>query len=376
MVVYRPQGEPFLCHLVRTASIVLAEGQSLPVVQAALLHAAYSLRRRAGSGGERGARRAALRRAAGPDVEQLVFAYDQLPWNSAAQLERHVEGFGGYDQTTRSGRADAPRQRARGSSGSIDGLRLRRLRPSTGPVPRRLPRPGESGRLRRPRGRAQGRVRRAARSTAARGGGHRTRAGLHAAEQTLAGTVATAPNGARSDAPDAAKVPLTSLPADDVRVLRRFECLLVVLVLLLVAAHGRDDAWPFIVWPMYARGYPPPPRLVSETELRLVSRDGAVMRLLPADLFTHVEIDLGRRITVASVRRATVRGGVSPGDSASAATVAGGTGRRRDRRVDARLDAPPDGGPGVRSSRGRSRRFCSAACACRTTSHHPALEWR
>jgi (p)ppGpp synthase/HD superfamily hydrolase len=100
--LYRPQGEPFLCHLVRTASIVLAEGQSLPVVQAALLHAAYSLRRRAGSGGERGARRAALRRAAGPDVEELVFAYDQLPWNSSAQLERHVEGFGGYDQTTRS----------------------------------------------------------------------------------------------------------------------------------------------------------------------------------------------------------------------------------------------------------------------------------
>ncbi len=91
---------------------------------------------------------------------------------------------------------------------------------------------------------------------------------------------------------------MTSLPADDVRVLRRFECLLVVLVLLLVAAHGRDGAWPFIVWPMYARGYPPPPGLVSETELRLVSRDGAVMRLLPADLFTHVEIDLGRRITV------------------------------------------------------------------------------
>jgi hypothetical protein len=28
--VYRPQGEPFLCHLVRTASIVLAEGQPLP----------------------------------------------------------------------------------------------------------------------------------------------------------------------------------------------------------------------------------------------------------------------------------------------------------------------------------------------------------
>jgi hypothetical protein len=87
-----------------------------------------------------------------------------------------------------------------------------------------------------------------------------------------------------------------ALPAEDARWLRRFECLLVVLVVLLVAAHGRDDAWPFIVWPMYARGYPPPPDQVRETELRLVSRDGAVMHLLPADVFTHVEIDLGRRI--------------------------------------------------------------------------------
>jgi (p)ppGpp synthase/HD superfamily hydrolase len=99
--VYRPQGEPFLCHLVRTASIVLAEDQPLPVVQAALLHAAYSLHPRIGSAREHGSRRAWLRKTAGHDVEQLVFAYDQLPWNSAARLERHVEGFAGYDQTTR-----------------------------------------------------------------------------------------------------------------------------------------------------------------------------------------------------------------------------------------------------------------------------------
>jgi (p)ppGpp synthase/HD superfamily hydrolase len=99
--VYRPQGEPFLCHLVRTASIVLAEGQSLPVVQAALLHAAYSLRRRVGEGNEHGSRREWLQKAAGPDVEQLIFAYDQLPWNSSAELKRHVEGFARYDQATR-----------------------------------------------------------------------------------------------------------------------------------------------------------------------------------------------------------------------------------------------------------------------------------
>jgi hypothetical protein len=87
-----------------------------------------------------------------------------------------------------------------------------------------------------------------------------------------------------------------NLPEDDVRLLRRFEWLLVALVTLLVAAHGRDEAWPFIVWPMYARGYPPPPQRVSETEVRLVCRDGQVMHVLPARLFTHVEIDLGRSI--------------------------------------------------------------------------------
>jgi len=90
--VYRPHGEPFLCHLVRTASIVLAERQPVALVETALLHATYSLRRRS---------RGWLRKAVGGDVESLVFAYDQLPWNSAARLERHSEGFPSYDETTR-----------------------------------------------------------------------------------------------------------------------------------------------------------------------------------------------------------------------------------------------------------------------------------
>ena len=47
---------------------------------------------------------------------------------------------------------------------------------------------------------------------------------------------------------------------------------------------------------MYARCFPPPPRRVSETELRLVARDGEILRLLPAQVFTHVEVDLARRV--------------------------------------------------------------------------------
>ena len=90
------------------------------------------------------------------------------------------------------------------------------------------------------------------------------------------------------------------LTEHDARVLRRFERLLVAVVVLLVAAHGRDAAWPFVVWPMYARTHPTPPRRVSETEVRLVSRDGDVVRLLPAQVFTHVEIELGRRVATAA----------------------------------------------------------------------------
>ena len=96
--------------------------------------------------------------------------------------------------------------------------------------------------------------------------------------------------------PPQCRAETASLTDDDARLLRRFECLLVVLVVLLVVARGRDEAWPFIVWPMYADGYPPPPHRVSETELRLVCRDGEVVHLLPAQLFTHVEIELGRRV--------------------------------------------------------------------------------
>jgi hypothetical protein len=66
--------------------------------------------------------------------------------------------------------------------------------------------------------------------------------------------------------------------------------------MLLVAAHGRDLAWPFVVWPMWARGFPSPLRRFSETELRLVSRDGEITHLLPSRLLTRVEIGLARRV--------------------------------------------------------------------------------
>ena len=93
------------------------------------------------------------------------------------------------------------------------------------------------------------------------------------------------------------RIDRVALSNDDARALRRFERLLVVLVVLLVVAHGRDLAWPFVVWRMYDRGFASPLRRFSETELRLVRRDGEVTHLLPSRLLTRVETGLARLVT-------------------------------------------------------------------------------
>jgi polysaccharide pyruvyl transferase CsaB len=101
--LYRPSRAPFLCHLVRTSSIALAERAPLRVVQAALLHAAYRLdgftgsrRRRAGT-----ARRAQLRRSFGAEVEALLWAYQQHPWYRREAVEAHLERLAAYGPVQR-----------------------------------------------------------------------------------------------------------------------------------------------------------------------------------------------------------------------------------------------------------------------------------
>lgn len=96
--LYRPSSAPFLCHLVRTSSIVLAERAPLTVVQAALLHAAYRLdvfsgsrRRRVGAG-----RRAKLRRSFGAEVEAVLWAYQQHSWSRREAVEAHLDRLAGY----------------------------------------------------------------------------------------------------------------------------------------------------------------------------------------------------------------------------------------------------------------------------------------
>jgi hypothetical protein len=100
---YRGQGVPFICHLVRTASIVLAERQPVEAVMAAMLHAAYLMRRFVEKlGGPLSERqRERLRRQAGADVERLVWEYDRQPWYSAKALDGHLSRVAEYPPITR-----------------------------------------------------------------------------------------------------------------------------------------------------------------------------------------------------------------------------------------------------------------------------------
>jgi (p)ppGpp synthase/HD superfamily hydrolase len=101
--VYGPAGTPAVCRIVRTASIVLAEGQPLEVVLAALLQA--------DDGGSvvTGPRRWLARRAqrrflaalAGSSVDALVFEYRQLPWHSRVAVADHLEHLASYASSTR-----------------------------------------------------------------------------------------------------------------------------------------------------------------------------------------------------------------------------------------------------------------------------------
>jgi (p)ppGpp synthase/HD superfamily hydrolase len=80
---FRGSGKPLLAHLVGTASILAAIGQPARVVTAGLLHAVYVF----GDFGDasRGiteARRACVRAAVGPEVEDLIVQYTRFEWNS------------------------------------------------------------------------------------------------------------------------------------------------------------------------------------------------------------------------------------------------------------------------------------------------------
>ncbi len=101
--VYRAQHVPFICHVVRTASILLEENQTIEVVMAGLLHAAYSLGyfddRRHGKA--TAGHRAQLQREVGIDVESLVSDYDCFPWYKKEHVCGHLEKLESYSDRER-----------------------------------------------------------------------------------------------------------------------------------------------------------------------------------------------------------------------------------------------------------------------------------
>ncbi len=97
---FRPTGDPFLAHLVRTASILAAVGAEHVVVIAGLLHSAYTH-------GEFGDgrrwpsdhKRAEIRTALGSDGERLVYRYADFAWRDVLDaLPGSVEALAPEDR--------------------------------------------------------------------------------------------------------------------------------------------------------------------------------------------------------------------------------------------------------------------------------------
>jgi len=91
---YRGNGKPFVCHLVGTASILLAYKAPIPVVLAGLLHAVYA----EGNFGSispviTARKRRLIRTAIGEEAEALIEQYTTFRWNEdvASQLVEKID---------------------------------------------------------------------------------------------------------------------------------------------------------------------------------------------------------------------------------------------------------------------------------------------
>jgi amino acid adenylation domain-containing protein len=98
----RPEGKPFVNHLVGTASILAQHAAPFPVVVAGLLHAAYAY-------GEFGSlrsgvtlrKRQRVRAVVGEKVEAIVYRYTRFQWNARVidALKKQLPGFSQEEQT-------------------------------------------------------------------------------------------------------------------------------------------------------------------------------------------------------------------------------------------------------------------------------------
>ena len=87
---FRPNGKPFVCHLIGTASVLASLAVPMPTVLCGLLHAAYT--HGDFNGQRRGMtdrKRRQFRELVGEDVERLLHAYTVLSWNAHMVRELH-----------------------------------------------------------------------------------------------------------------------------------------------------------------------------------------------------------------------------------------------------------------------------------------------
>ncbi len=96
--IYRGQHVPFICHVVRTASILLAEQASIEVIAAGLLHAAYAVGCFSDfcHGKATTEHRSEIERELGKSVELLVFDYNQFLWYQKECVQDHADQLESY----------------------------------------------------------------------------------------------------------------------------------------------------------------------------------------------------------------------------------------------------------------------------------------
>lgn len=98
---FRPAGEPFLVHLVRTASILAEHGADRAVIVAGLLHSAYT-HGEFGDGRRwpSGAKRAEVAAVIGAESERLVHRYAEFEWLSVLpELPGSIDRLSSQDRT-------------------------------------------------------------------------------------------------------------------------------------------------------------------------------------------------------------------------------------------------------------------------------------
>lgn len=85
--MFRGSGKPFINHLVGVASIMVSDKQSVPMIQAALMHALYQNRVNFGRLNNIEEKREAMRTVFGSEVDDLIWRYTQFEMVAIEQID-------------------------------------------------------------------------------------------------------------------------------------------------------------------------------------------------------------------------------------------------------------------------------------------------